>query len=149
MPSTKADESEADIGAALQRLRIPFVRRVTLERDGGEEEAFLLDIGVDGAFVEHDEPLRTNELITIRFPWPGSEVPFRARCRVAWWHDKSAPLVSKSLSSGAGLQFTEMSEPDRERLHALLIEYSRQDPGVRRFLRHWPEKERSDDPTAG
>ncbi len=149
MPRTKEDENETETDVVLQRLRIPFVRRVTLERDGGEEEAFLLDIGLDGAFVERNEPLRPNELITIHFPWPGSEVPFRARCRVAWWHDKSAPLVSKSLSPGAGLQFTEMSEPDRERLRGLLIEYSRQDPGVRRFLRHWPEKERSDDPTSG
>ena len=149
MPRAKEGESDAPRDGALQRLRIPFVRRVTLERNGGEEEAFLLDIGLDGAFVERAEPLQPNELITIRFHWPGSEVPFRARCRVAWWHDKSAPLVSKSLSSGAGLQFTEMSEPDRERLHGLLIEYSRQDPGVRRFLRHWPEKERSDDPTSG
>ena len=149
MSRLKEDETEADAGAALQRLRIPFVRRVTLEREGREEEAFLLDIGLDGAFVERSEPLRPNELITIRFPWPGSEVPFSARCRVAWWHDKSAPLVSKSLSSGAGLQFTDMSDPDRERLHGLLIEYSRQDPGVRRFLRHWPEKERSDDPPSG
>jgi hypothetical protein len=149
MPHARADESEAASDAVLQRLRIPFVRRVILEREGREEEAFLLDIGLDGAFVERAEPLQANELIAIRFPWPGSEVPFRARCRVAWWHDKSAPLVSKSLSSGAGLQFVEMSEPDRERLHGLLIEYSRQDPGVRRFLRHWPEQERSDDPTAG
>jgi hypothetical protein len=145
----KTEESEAPTAAALQRLRIPFVRRVTLEREGGAEEAFLLDIGLDGAFIERSEALRQGELITIHFPWPGSEVPFRARCRVAWWHDKSAPLVSKSLSSGAGLQFTEMSETDRERLHGLLTEYSRQDPGVRRFLRHWPEKERSDDPTSG
>ncbi len=149
MTKEKVDEREAHAGAVLQRLRIPFVRRVTLEREGREEEAFLLDIGLDGAFVERSEPLRPNEPLTIRFPWPGSEVPFRAQCRVAWWHDKAAPLVSKSLSSGAGLQFTELSEPDRERLHGLLIEYSRQDPGVRRFLRHWPEAERSDDPTSG
>ncbi len=144
----KIVEREAPPEPVLQRLRIPFVRRVTLERTGGEEEAFLLDIGLDGAFVERSEPLEANDEITIRFPWPGSEVPFRARCRVAWWHDPSAPLVSKSLSSGAGLQFTEMSEADRERLHTLLIEYSRQAPGVRRFLRHWPEAERSDDPTS-
>lgn len=150
MSRAKTDESGAPADPVLERLRIPFVRRVILEREGrAEEEAFLLDVGLDGVFVERSEPLPANELITIRFPWPGSEVPFRARCRVAWWHDKSAPLLSKSLSSGAGLQFTEMSEADRERLHGLLVEYSRQDPRVRRFLRHWPERERSDDPTSG
>ncbi len=149
MSHAKTEESDVHPNLVLERLRIPFVRRVTLERAGREEQAFLLDIGLDGAFVERNEPLLQDEELTICFPWPGSEVPFRAGCRVAWWHDAKAPLVSKSLTSGAGLRFTEMSDGDRERLHGLLVEYCRQDPRVRRFLRHWPAQERSDDPTAG
>ena len=40
-----------------------------------------------------------------------------------------------------------MSETDRARLRDLLEEYCRQEPSVRRFLRHWPEAERQgDDP---
>jgi len=32
----------------------------------------------------------------------------------------------------------------------MLVEYCRQNPRVRRFLRHWPDAERKgDDPTAG
>ena len=90
------------------------------------------------------------QTLEIHFPWPGSEVPFRARCRVAWWHPSGAPLSSKSLPPGAGLQFLEMSEADRERLRGLLVDYCRQNPRVRRFLRHWPDAERQgDDPTAG
>ncbi len=151
VPRDQADEHEAQgqEEAALRRLRIPFVRRVRLERSGHEEETFLLDIGLGGAFVERSEALPAGQPVEIRFAWPGSEIPFRARCRVAWWHANAAPLVSKSLPSGAGLQFTDLSDLDRERLRGHLIAYWRQDPRVRQFLRHWPEAERGDDPTAG
>lgn len=136
--------------SVLRQLRIPFVRRATLEGEKRREDVFLIDIGFAGVFVERQEPLPVDEPLEIRFLWPGSEIPFQARCRVAWWHPEGAPLSSKSLPPGAGLQFTEMSEADRERLRALLVDYCRQNPRVRRFLRHWPESERrGDDPTAG
>jgi hypothetical protein len=134
----------------LRQLRIPFVRKATLAWDDVEEETFLIDIGMEGVFVERREPLPNQEAIEIRFAWPGSEIPFRSRCRVAWWHSEGAPLSSKSLPPGAGLQFTEMSDHDRERLRAHLLDYCHQHPRVRRFLRHWPDAERKgDDPTAG
>ena len=136
--------------SVLLQLRIPFVRRASLVGSSVSEEVFMIDIGLAGAFVERAEPLPVDETIEIRFPWPGSEVPFAARCRVAWWHPEGAPLSSKSLPPGAGLQFVEMSDVDRERLRALLVDYCRQNPRVRRFLRHWPDSERQgDDPTAG
>ena len=134
----------------LQQLRIPFVRRATLISPARTEEAFLIDIGLAGAFIERAEALPVGEAIEIRIPWPGSEIPFRAHCRVAWWHAEGAPLASKSLPPGAGLQFVEMSDGDRDRLRSLLVDYCRQNPRVRRFLRHWPDSERKgDDPTAG
>jgi hypothetical protein len=134
----------------LQQLRIPFVRRATLVSKQLVEEVFLIDIGLCGAFIERAEALPVDLAIEIRVPWPGSEIPFSARCRVAWWHAEGAPLASKSLPPGAGLQFVEMSDADRTRLRALLVDYCRQNPHVRRFLRHWPDAERTgDDPTAG
>jgi hypothetical protein len=136
--------------SVLRQLRIPFVRRVTLASSSRNEDAFMIDIGLAGAFVERAESIPVDEEIEIRFPWPGSEIPFAARCRVAWWHPEGAPLSSKSLPPGAGLQFVDMSEHDRDRLRALLVDYCRQNPRVRRFLRHWPEAERTgDDPTSG
>lgn len=147
-PSSARDPTPPE--GVLQQLRIPFVRRASLVAASHSEEVFLIDIGLTGAFVERAEALPVNQVIEIRVPWPGSEIPFQARCRVAWWHPEGAPLASKSLPPGAGLQFVEMSEADRTRLRALLVEYCRQNPRVRRFLRHWPDAERTgDDPTAG
>ena len=136
--------------SVLRQLRIPFVRRATLLRGGGEEEVFVFDIGLAGVFVERAESLAHDEHLSIRFPWPGSERLFEARCRVAWWHPEGAALSSKDLPPGGGLEFVEMSEADGERLRTLLLEHCRRDPHVRRFLRHWPEADRhGDDPTAG
>jgi hypothetical protein len=149
-PALSSPRESAPPESVLLQLRIPFVRRVALVSPGRSEDAFMIDIGLAGAFVERAEPLPTDELLEIRFPWPGSEIPFSARCRVAWWHPEGGPLFSKSLPPGAGLQFVEMSEADRERLRSFLVDYCRQNPRVRRFLRHWPEAERQgDDPTSG
>ncbi len=149
-PGTPDEREAARTEAVLSRLRIPFVRRATLEYADREEDTFLIDIALEGVFVERADSLTPDAAFGIRFAWPGSEIPFRARCRVAWWHADGVPLHSKSLPAGAGLQFTEMSDFDRDRLRALLIEYSRRDPHVRRFLRHWPDADRrGDDPTSG
>ena len=149
-PVLSSPRESAPPESVLQQLRIPFVRRVALVSPARREDAFMIDIGLAGAFVERADPLPTDELLEIRFPWPGSEIPFSARCRVAWWHPEGAPLSSKSLPPGAGLQFVEMSAPDRDRLRTMLVDYCRQNPRVRRFLRHWPEAERrGDDPTSG
>lgn len=136
--------------SVLRQLRIPFVRRATLVRADTEEDVFVIDIGLAGVFVERPKALEQDENLSIRFPWPGSERPFEARCRVAWWHPEGESLSSKSLPPGGGLEFVEMSGSDGERLRALLLEYCQREPRVRRFLRHWPESERrGDDPTAG
>jgi hypothetical protein len=149
-PALSSARDSSPPESVLRQLRIPFVRRATLVATARTEDVFIIDIGLAGAFVERAEALPDNETLEIRFPWPGSEVPFAARCRVAWWHPEGAPLSSKSLPSGAGLQFVEMSAADRDRLRALLRDYCRQNPRVRRFLRHWPEAERrGDDPTSG
>ena len=142
----QAPPSESD----LRQLRIPFVRRATLLRGDAEEDAFVIDIGLAGVFIERPQALPHDETLSIRFAWPGSERPFEARCRVAWWHPEGESLSSKSLPPGGGLEFVEMSESDGERLRVLLVEYCQQEPRVRRFLRHWPAAEsRGDDPTAG
>jgi hypothetical protein len=134
----------------LRQLRIPFIRRARLLRGDGEEDVFVFDIGLAGVFIERAQPLEHDESLAIRFAWPGSERPFEARCRVAWWHPEGETLSSKSLPPGAGLEFVEMSEADSERLRSLLLEHCQREPPVRRFLRHWPAAERQgDDPTAG
>ena len=131
----------------LRQLRIPFVRKATLEHGERTEEVFVLDVALDGLFIERAEALRVGTEVRIQMQMPGNEIPFTARCRIAWWHPAEAHLSSKSLPAGAGLEIVEASAADRSRLRAHIEEHCRQGPNVRRFLRHWPEAERKgDDP---
>jgi Tfp pilus assembly protein PilZ len=133
--------------SVLRKLRIPFVRRATLKFSDHEEDVFTIDVGLEGVFIERRDPLKVGQEIEIQFAFPESEIPMKAHCRVAWWHPEGAPLSSKSLPAGAGLEFVEMSDLDRSRLREQLLAYCRQQPSVRRFLRHWPAAEREgDDP---
>src|SRR5262245_52840285 len=94
----------------LRRIRIPLIRRAILTRaDGRAEDLFVIDLGLSGVFVERPEALPTGERVGIRFTLPGNDIPVQAACRVAWWHPPGAPLVSKSLPSGVGLEFVEVS----------------------------------------
>jgi Tfp pilus assembly protein PilZ len=129
-----ADDVPSD--PVLRRIRIPLIRKAALTRaDGQVEELFVIDLGLSGVFVERPDALPAGEAVSLRFALPGNEIPVQAGCRVAWWHPPGAPLVSKSLPSGIGLEFVELSEHDRERVRSHLLEYLRSQLGPRRFHR--------------
>jgi Tfp pilus assembly protein PilZ len=131
----------------LQKLRIPFVRKAGLTIGGAEQEAFVLDLGLKGVFVEHEEPLPVGAEVLLRLPLPGREIPLTATCRLAWWKPAEKSLETKSLPAGVGLEFQDISEADQAHVRGLLEEYCRQDPQARHFLRHWPDTKRlGDDP---
>lgn len=123
----------------LRRLRVSLIQRASLIRSGREERVFTMDVGLAGVFVERRTPLPVGEEVEVRFTLPGNAIPVSARCRVAWWHAPDAPLASKALPAGLGLEFVSIEERDRERLRALLVEHWRRDPRARQFVRQWPE----------
>lgn len=131
-----ASSDDAPPDLVLRRIRIPLIRKATLTRaDGRGEDLFVIDLGLSGVFVERADELPPGETVDIRFLLPGNELPIRAGCRVAWWHPPGAPLVSKSLPAGVGLEFVDMSDRDRERVRNHLLEYLRSHLGPRRFHR--------------
>lgn len=136
MQKAVASTDDVPSDPILRRIRIPLIRRATLTRaDGRGEDLFIIDLGLSGVFVERPEALPPGEQVRIRFHLPGNEIPLQAACRVAWWHPPGAPLVSKSLPSGVGLEFVDLSDHDRERVRAHLLEYLRSHLGPRRFHR--------------
>jgi Tfp pilus assembly protein PilZ len=135
--------TEAEFG----KLRIPFVRKAVLTIDGIEREAFVLDIGTRGVFVEYEDPLPVGTEVGLSLPLPGREIPLTAQCRLAWWKAAEKTLETKSLPAGVGLEFQDISEVDRALVRGLLEDYCRRDPQARHFLRHWPDTRRlGDDP---
>jgi Tfp pilus assembly protein PilZ len=141
------DREEVPPEEVLDKVRIPFVQKAAVTCKGVTQEAFTIDVGLTGVFVERSEPLPIGEPVIVSFGLPGYEHELTARCRVAWWYAGDKPLPSKSLPPGVGLQFVDLPEADLRRVRELVVEHCRQHPRVRRFLRHWPEAElKGDDP---
>ena len=123
----------------LRKVRVPFVRRVTLRPRGGTEELFAVDLGLRGIFVERSQPLPRGAVVELQFLLPGNAIPITAIGRVAWWHPAGAKLVSKSLPSGLGVEFDELSAWDSDRLRHFILEHLRREPNRRRFQPQWPD----------
>ena len=134
-----------DAPGSLGAVRIPFIQKAALTAGGRTEHLFLVDLGLRGAFAERGEPLRVGDQVTLRFALPGNEIPLTIGCRVAWWHAPGAPLVSKALPSGVGLEFLEWSDEDQRRLRRFLEAYLRRSDG-RRFHRPLPLAGDGDEP---
>ncbi len=120
----------------LARIRIPFIQRASLVCRGREEAAFILDLGLAGAFVERADLLEAGEAVSIRFRLPGNEIELSAECQVAWRHGVGTP--PPTLPTGVGLHFVSLSTADRKRLAEHLAEYCRRHTKARRFARPWP-----------
>jgi Tfp pilus assembly protein PilZ len=121
--------------AVLRKIRIPLIRRATLSHEGRPEDAFLIDIGLHGAFLERSAPLPVGDECEVTFRLPDNDIPVTARCRVAWWHPPGRALVSKNLPAGLGLEFLEVADGSHERIRRFIAEYLGRNGGGRRFHR--------------
>ena len=124
---------------ALDNIRIPFIQRARLTQGGEDRDVFLVDLGLSGVFAEHEPPLPLGEEVRIEFRLPGNEIAILAGCRVAWRHLPEEP--PRSLPSGIGLEFVELTDADRARLCEYLAAYCRREGSARRFARHWPPRD--------
>ncbi len=127
--------------AALRKIRIPFIQRASVAVGGRREELFLIDLSLLGVFIERTQPLARGDEVEVSFTLPGNEIAVHARCRVAWFRPPGVTALGCALPSGVGVEFLEMSDGDRERLQRHLLDYLRQHPRHRRFLRHPEEVE--------
>lgn len=121
----------------LRQSRISHIRRARLEVAGHGEDALIIDLGLNGAFIERVEALPVGSPARLTFLLPGNELAIEADCRVAWSHGASEPLRSKQLPPGLGLEFTRLGADDRRRLEAFLVEHFARDPRARQFARPW------------
>jgi Tfp pilus assembly protein PilZ len=127
----------------LIKIRVPLIQRARLATVAGEEDVFMMDIGLRGVFVERSSPLPVGDEVRIRFLLPGNEIPVAARCRVAWWHGPEQALRSRSLPAGMGLEFIEVDDRGDERVRGFVEDFLRR-PGGRRFHRPPPNAEESE-----
>jgi Tfp pilus assembly protein PilZ len=120
----------------VDKVRIPFVQRATLSVKGVPSTAFLVDLAMDGVFIESVRQPALREEVAVSFCLPGNAIPLEARGAVAWVHEKGSP--PRGFPSGFGMRFMEMDVTHRARLHEYLAEYCRRGTKSRRFARPWP-----------
>ena len=128
----------------FRRIRIPFIQRADLLHQGGREALFLIDLALNGVFVERPQPLPRASEVEITFRLPGNELPIVARCRVAWWRAPDMSPGSRTLPAGLGLEFLDMDGEAALRIRGFLTEYLRGNPRHRRFPRR-PDGEEEDE----
>jgi Tfp pilus assembly protein PilZ len=105
-------------------LRIPFVRRCTLEFEGGRSlEAYLVNINILGAYVALDEMPPTGQNVTCRFQLPGNEREVRVGGVVAWANPHQQHPIH-SLPKGFGIQFIRISREDLGRIEGVVEDYA-------------------------
>jgi Tfp pilus assembly protein PilZ len=135
-PETGVDGPSEEI---LRKVRVPLVRKVVLTLRGERREAYLLDVGLHGVFVEWSEALPMGEAVDIRFHLPENEHAVEASAHVAWWNPPGDETRARRLPGGIGLVFDKISADDRARIRRCVVEHCRGDHSVRRFHPAWPE----------
>jgi hypothetical protein len=128
------DDDEARGRRSSGLLRVPFVRRCTLEfEDGRSQAGFVVNINVLGAYVARDDVARgaaapaaglprTGENVVCRFLIPGRQAEIHVRGVVSWVNVQQQHPVH-SLPPGFGIRFEGLSDADRARIEEVVVDY--------------------------
>ena len=126
MASGKADEKRRAGGA----IRVPFVRRCTLDYGSGQSDsAFIVNINVLGAYIAHEVMPPLGRQVVCRFQVPGSEREVAVDGVVAWTNPRQEHPVH-SLPPGFGVAFRNLSDDARSRIEHIVADYLARQAGA-------------------
>ena len=101
----------------FQRLKL--VKPIRAALNGAT--ALILDIGINGALVEHQGPARTGQPFELEFRWQGSEITFQ--CEVIRSTIVTPPEGDQPAVSHTGLQFNVPGGDSEERLQDMMATF--------------------------
>jgi Tfp pilus assembly protein PilZ len=136
VPPGGGDTPPEDI---LRKVRVPLVRRVELIFPEGKREAYLIDVGLLGIFVEWVGPFPSGQTVGVRFHLPENERAVEGTAHVAWQNPSGERALAPRLPEGVGLVFDEISEDDRGRIRECVLAHWRGNLSARRFHPAWPD----------
>lgn len=110
-------------------LRVPFVRRCSLEFDDGTSAtAFLVNINLLGVYIACDDPPKLGQGVRVRFSLPDNAREVSVDGSVAWLNPRQQHPVH-SLPAGFGVQFRNLSADDSASIERVVLDYRAQNSG--------------------
>jgi Tfp pilus assembly protein PilZ len=104
-------------------VRVPFVRRCTVElEDGGRCDVFLVNINTLGTYVAADELPRLGLGVTCRLRVEETSREIRLEGVVAWTNPRQQHPVH-SLPAGFGVSFRGLSDDARAYIEKVVGDY--------------------------
>lgn len=101
-------------------IRLPISLEITYTGSGSSEEmaASSRDISEGGVCLVVNKELRQEETLDLKIGFPEFEAPLKVRGKVIWVHEFTGldTDVSREKKFYAGVQFTEISKEDRDRI---------------------------------
>lgn len=82
------------------------------------QSALVLDVGMEGAFLEHYGAVMTGDRFTLSFRWKGGEI--KLRCEVRRTNVIRSAEGSQATMSHSGVQFVEMSADATAKLQDMM-----------------------------
>lgn len=101
----------------FQRLKL--VKPIRAALNGAT--ALILDIGINGALVEHQGPARSGQNFDLTFRWQGSDITFH--CDVVRSTIVTPPEGDEPAVSHSGLEFTSPVGDSEERLQEMMATF--------------------------
>lgn len=120
-------EAEPEIVNVIEKRkydRAPVVVRVDYSTVDSFFSEFTRNINEGGLFVETDEPLDRDAVVTLQFQLPGSEEPMRVQGRVVW-----VEPAGGSEPPGMGIEFEHLDGTARARINQMVRKLRADGPG--------------------
>jgi len=105
------------------RRRIPYVRRCSVQENGGSPLTGLIcNLSALGAYVALEPIPPSGAMVTLSFKLPRSAKPVQVESQVTWENPNQDNPIH-GLPPGCGLRFLGLSPEDRRRIDVLIDEY--------------------------
>ncbi|MBP9706395.1 MAG: TIGR02266 family protein [Oligoflexales bacterium] len=102
--------------------RIPVNLLVDYKSEGHYLFDFCKDLGSGGIFIETEAPLPSGHELELTFTIPDSHETIQTKGKVMW--SQARIKERPELASGMGVQFSEFSQVDRDKLEAFVRRYN-------------------------
>jgi uncharacterized protein (TIGR02266 family) len=114
-------------------LRIPFVRRCTVDDGSGSREAMLLDLSLRGVYVATEDLRAAGSEVRVLFQVPGNVRELSLAGLVAWVQSEKTHPVH-GLPRGYGVRFTKLETEDILLIVSTIRSYCESNPIYRQYL---------------